>query len=186
MRLLATTALVMFSSTLFGGSDTFFIDEVVEYSEPLAVPGYNTANGPLRAVLLCLRFRQDRSVLGESLSNLPSTVDASFTGGELTLELNGTVLWDHQFNDEANQFTPAAFDGMPDLTGVSAFSWETVQGGFKTVVIDDPALLTQFETAGLVNLTVNGRGLFTKSGPGSILTDIESRIRTQGTVAYLN
>lgn len=189
MKTLSFLALACLSSNLLAGGlggGVFDVTQVVEYEETIVVPGYDAANGPITAALLCVRFRQDRDLQGESLSNLPATIDAEFSGGELFLEVGGNVVWSHSFQDESNTFAAAAFDGNADLTGSSSFTWHTVQGGFKTVTITDPAILSTFVADGDVTLTLTGLGLFTKSGPGSVFTDVETLIRAAGRVTYMN
>ena len=189
MKTLSFLALSILSTHLlaggFGGG-TFDITQVVEYTEEVVVPGYDATNGPITGALLCVRFRQDRDLQGESLSNLPSTVEAEFTEGELFLEIGDNVIWAHEFDDESNEFAPAAFDGTADLTGTSSFSWHTVQGGFKTVSITDPDVLAHFVSDGPVTLQLSGLGIFSKSGPGSLFTDVETLIRAAGRIAYSN
>lgn len=156
------------------------------FIEQLVVPGYDTANGPIRGVSVCYRFKHVRSMKAESFDAAPTTVDVSFMPGFLELRSDNDVIAQVPFPAEAQSFNLTSYDGAIDYAGSSGFTLRSQRHGHGIVHITDPDIVERFMNVPTASITAEGFDLFTASGAGNLDAVSNSRVIVQGEVFYNN
>ena len=156
------------------------------FTEDLSVDGFDSANGDLRAVSLCYRYKHIRSVRAESFDAATATVDVSFQPGWLELRSENDVIMNFPFPAEQETYDLTEFDGVIDYHGSSGIRFRTVRHGNGIVHITDPAIVNRFLDVPTASITAQGFDLFSASGAGNLDAQSVSRVIIQGEVIYNN
>ena len=92
-------ALILFAATslfsafaLAGTANNISFSEPTNFRRDLTFPGYDSTDGPLRGVGLCLRWKHQRDIQCESLDAQAADVATAFTPAVVDIELGGTLL----------------------------------------------------------------------------------------------
>ncbi len=175
----------LLAAITFGGS-THSIDftEPTNFSRDLVFPGHDSADGPLRGVALCLRWRHARDVVCESLDAQSSVVQSAYTTAVIDVSLSGSSLATLSFAPFQRLDTLTAFDGVFDFQGTSAFQTKTSTHGNQLIVIDDPAIVAAFIDVPSVTINVRGVDIFSLSGPGNLYSRSMTEFQLQGMLIY--
>ena len=158
----------------------------MSFREDLAFPGYDSSNGPLRAVGLCLRWKHSRMASCENLDVQSATIDASFIPATVEISLSGTSLASLNFAPFVSQRMLPNYDGKLDYRGPSGSMDSTHQHGNQLIMIDDPALVSQFIDISDITITVEGTDTFSMSGPGNVCVQSKTRFLLGGMLIYFD
>jgi len=169
---------------LAGNLNSVSVSEPTNFSRQLLFTGYDSANGPLESVGLCLRWKHKRKIRGESSDAQSSFVTTSFSPAVVTLELGGNTLATLNFAPLQRLHNPTAFDGIIDFQGSSSFRTKTVSHGNQLIIFDDPAILAAFIDVPSVTITIRGRDIFALTGPGNLRSESSTTFRLEGFVLY--
>lgn len=185
-RLLVALVLVPVFAALAaaGSTHNFYLSEPTQFSRDLVFPGYDSADGPLRGVALCLRWKHTRTIDCESFDALPATVATAFTPAVIDLQLNGGTLATLTFAPFQRLDNLSAFDGAFDFRGSSGFQTRTSTHGDQLLIFQDPAILSAFVDVPQVTITVRGSDIFSLTGPGNLQSEATTRFQLQGILVY--
>ena len=185
-RLLATLLLVpaLAAFAIAGSTHNFYLSEPTQFSQDLVFPGYDSSDGPLRGVALCLRWKHTRTIDCENLDAQPAIVATAFTPAVIVMQLNGVTLATLNFAPLQRLDTLSAFDGNFDFQGTSAFRTRTSTHGDQLLIFEDPAILAAFIDVPSVTITVQGHDVFSLTGPGNLQSDATTRFQLQGLLVY--
>lgn len=163
---------------------SFLLSEPTQFSKDLVFPGYDSANGPLRGVALCLRWKHTRTIDCENLDAQPAVVATAFSPAAIVMELNGATLARLNFAPLQRLDNLSAFDGALDFQGSSSFRSRTSTHGEQLLLLEDPAILAAFIDVPSVTITVQGSDIFSLTGPGNLHSDATTRFQLQGLLIY--
>ena len=162
----------------------FTLTSPTAFQKVVVVPGYDTADGPLRAVTICMRYKHMRFVEGESTDAEPTTVAFAFSEGLLSLSKDGTSLAEVVLPGHADAMPVTEFDGAMDYSGTSSFTWRESREGLVVVTLEDQALLDQFSGVPTVSLDAVGFDQFGASGAGNLEAESSTEIAVYAEVIY--
>lgn len=187
-RLAGGTALVLALGALAhaGIQMPFTLTRPTNFSQQLTFAGYDSSQGPLRGVSLCLRWKHERIVRCENLDAEPATVEIAFTPANVSVRRGPDVLASLDFTGFVDANTLPVFDGSLDYAGPSSCFRRTVEQGFQLLSFDDPAVIAAFIDVPTVTLDFEGDDIFSVAGPGNVCADSQTRITLDGFVVYDN
>lgn len=165
---------------------SFGIIRPTHFEEDMTVPGYDTANGPIRAVTICYRYKHVRSIKAESSDADSALVTVNYQPGFLQLRSEGDVIVNIPFPAEGQAFLLDPFDGTIDYEGPSGFKFRSIRHGGGIVDITDPVIMQRFMDVPTATITAQGFDLFSASGAGNLDAVSNSRIIVLGEVIYNN
>lgn len=183
---LAALALVTFAGPFAKAEITnpFDIDDTTHFSEDLVFPGYDSANGPLRAVALCVRWLHVRTITCENLDAQPADITTDFGTAMVDLSLGSTSMLNLSFAPFQQVNALPAFDGTFDYSGPSSCSHRERNIGNQIIFFDDPTLLSQFIDQPTVTINATGIDIFSMTGPGNAASESTTTFRLQGELIY--
>ena len=187
MKRFSTLAVLVCATLAFAAeSHPISLTRPTHFLEDMIVPGYDSANGPIRGVSVCYRYKHVRSMKAESSDAEATLVSVDFQPGWLELRSGSDVIANVPFPAESQSFNVSAFDGTLDFDGTSGFSFKSQRHGHGIVHITDPAIVARFMDVPLATITAQGFDLFTASGAGNLDAISTSKVIVQGEVIYNN
>ena len=184
-RLLALASIALTGAVSIA-QHSITISQPTNFIEDIVVPAYDSSNGPLRSVTLCLRYRHVRTVRCESLDAAPSIVSLSFDIGRVDFFQGSNQLTSLTFGAESSMCNLTPFDNTLDYQVTSACMTSSVNKGDMLVHIDDPAVLAAFIDTGTVTIQADGLDIFSTSGPGNVCTESTTQFNLFAEVIYNN
>ena len=146
-------------------------------------PEVSSKNGPVRGIECCVRYKLERQLSIENTGVSVADIAGLYSNGMLTITINGIVIHDIQFSSQAPGFQLAPYDGVTDFGGPSGeVRGFPNQGGFVSMVSDDPALLAAVVDQGPLEIKLVGIDMLGTQGPGNYLAEGRSFITVKGVV----
>ncbi len=187
MKRITSIAVLLFASLCIAAeTQPIFHSSATHFQHDMVVPGYDTTNGPIRAVSICYRYKHVRSITAESRDAEAADVTVDFQPGFLELRSENDVIVTVPFPAEGQAFTLAPFDGTVDFAGPSGFRFRSQRHGHGIVHITDPDIVARFVNVPTAAVTAQGFDLFSATGAGNLDAVSNSRIIIQGEVIYNN
>jgi hypothetical protein len=119
----------------------------------------------------------------ENIDSEPGTVSAAVKG-DVTVSVPGASALAAQVTS-SDSFDAGAYDGAIDFAGASGHdSGLKTQSGSQSVTITDPGQLQAFEGTGSVTVSAHARSTSTTSGPGNLVSLVNTTAGAQVQVIY--
>ena len=118
-RRLLTLASIALTGAISIAQHSLTLSQPTNFIEDIVVPAYDSSNGPLRSVTLCLRYRHVRTIRCESLDAASSIVSVAFDVGRVDFSQGSNPLTSLTFAAESSMFNLTPFDSTLDYQGSS-------------------------------------------------------------------
>ena len=167
------------TSTLTTGLQT------TNFTSSLMLPKFDTTLGTLTSVAIDFAGSVNSTIKFESLDASAATVTGT-AAATVTLTRPNNSLIASAVPTNTRSATEAAFDGAIDFAGASGAVFSNVSGTLTvpTVTLSSVSDLALFSGAGSIILPVIGTGSSTVSGPGNVVSQINTQASGSAFVVY--
>jgi len=167
------------TSTLTTGLQT------TNFTSSITLPKFNTALGTLTSVAIDFAGSVTSTIRFESLDASASTVTGT-AAATVTLTRPNASQLAVILPTNTRSATEAAFDGVIDFGGASGDIFSNVSGTVTapTATLTSASDLALFSGAGSIVLPVTGTGSSTITGPGNVVSQINTQASGSAFVVY--
>lgn len=181
----AQAATVSFGTTPASTSTLTTGLRTTNFTASLTLPKFDTTLGTLTSVAIDFAGSVNSTVKFESLDASAATVTGT-AAATVTLTRPNNSLIASAVPTNTRTATVAAFDGTIDFAGASGAVFSNVSGTLTapTVTLSSASDLALFSGAGSIILPVTGAGSSNVSGPGNVVSQINTQASGSAFVVY--